>query len=265
MVDLLKDSRNAVLDDFRRLSPTEWRTFYLPQLKARLDDRIRALGGSLTREVNAAQERMFELAIDKADELALAAGIDVSPVMVSPELLSASKTLTGELIVTVPETLLEKLGNRVALGMMQEKSINEVVAEMRKDFDLTAFQAERIARTEILRTQSVAQHKRFEQAVELQPQLLKTWRWSHKPDGRTGHAEAEITYTANPIPFREPFMVAPVAGGRKEALQFPRDPVGSPANVINCGCVHLLQQPGAEQLRASVMIGPMGEVFKIAA
>ena len=264
-VKVLKDTRNRVIQDFQTLDPTEFQTFFLPQLKGQLESRLADLGADITSELNKSQERMFELAIDKADELVSAAGIDLSPTLVSPELLSATQTLSGELIVTVPQKLLSRLGNDIALGLMEQKSIGEVVADLRKSFDLETFQAERIARTEIMRTQSIAQHKRFENVVELQPGLLKTWRWSHKPDGRTGHAEAELTYSSEPIPFGDPFMVAALAGGKKEPMQFPRDPAGSASNVINCGCVHLLQRPDADRLTASVYIGPFNRVFKRAA
>ncbi len=265
MIKVLKDTRNRVIQDFKSLDVTEFQTFFFPQLRSQLETRIIELGGRITFDINKAQERMFEMAIDKADELAQAAGIDLVPTLVSPDLLSATQTLTGELIKTVPQKLLSRLGNNLALGLMEQKSIGEVVADMQKSFDLEFFQAERIARTEIMRTQSIAQHKRFEQITELQPDIMKVWRWSHKPDGRTGHAEAEINYMTKPIPFNDPFMVASAAGGSKEPLQFPRDPAGSPGNVINCGCVHMLRRPESERLTASIMIGPFGDVLKIAA
>jgi hypothetical protein len=243
MVSILRDARNRVVQDMQTLAPTEWQAWYMPTLKARLDSRIDAMTGDMRDNLSRAQERMWELSIDKADELAQAAGIDVAPTMLDPELLRSTQTLTGELIVTLPERVKTQVTNRVALGMLQEKSINEVVADLRSEFGRSFFQMERIAATEMLRTQSLAQHKRFEQIEELQPGLMKGWRWSHKPDGRTGHAEAERNYLTNLIPFKDPFLVAPTAGGAKEPLQFPRDPAGSPANVIYCGCVHFLRQP----------------------
>jgi uncharacterized protein with gpF-like domain len=37
----------------------------------------------------------------------------------------------------------------------------------------------------------------------------------------------------------EPFQVAPSLAASEEELQFPGDPGGSPANVINCRCTAL--------------------------
>jgi len=235
LVGILKDAKNEVIQDIRNLSPTEFRTFFLPQLRDRLDARISDYEGTLGRQLIDSQEKMWNFSVDKTDELLARAGIEIPTIFVDPATLEATKTLSAELVRTVPRRLLNKLGNRLSIGLMQQKSISEVVDDMLQDFDLAFFEAERIARTELLRTQSIVQKKRYDQVNEIQP-MLKRWIWSHKPDGRPGHADAEVRYTAKPIPYEDPFMVAPVRGGRREALQFPRDPAGSPQNVINCGC-----------------------------
>ncbi len=241
LVRLLKDARNEITQAIKNVPLTEWQMYYLPQLREQLNERLVGLETRLVQQTTDSTKAMFEYSVNKADELSRAAGaIELPRVMVDPEVLEATQTLTGELIKTVPNNLRGRLGNRLALGLLEQKSAQQVAREMVEDFKLAAPQADRIARTELLRTQSLAQEKRFEQIVELDPAMKKAWKWSGKPGGRTGHAEAEATYMANPIPFDEPFMVAPVAGGRKEPLQFPRDPAGSPENTINCGCVHLL-------------------------
>lgn len=241
LVRLVKDAKNEITQMIRNTPLTEWQIYYLPQLREQLDLRLTELESRLVSQSTESAGRMFDYSVKKADELSKSAGaIDLPRVLVDPEVLEASQTLTGELIKTVPSDLKRRLGNRLALGLAEQKSAQVVASEMVKDFGLSFPQADRIARTELLRTQSLAQEKRFEQIVVLDPELKKTWKWSGKPGGRSGHAEAEMNYTLNPIPFNEPFMVAPVAGGRKEALQFPRDPAGSPGNTINCGCVHLL-------------------------
>ena len=242
---LLQDSRDAVTSDLQSLTPTAFRMFYLPQLKAGIEARLNQLAPQLQISVQSAQEIMSELTIEKTDELVNAVGIDTSliPSLSDPELLKSTQTLSGELIVTVPKDLLKKTGNAIALGIMQQKSVNEIIDDIRNVYDQTIYNAERIARTEVLRTQSIVQDKRYAQIVEYQPGLMKSWKWSHLPGGRSGHMEAEITYTANPIPFKDPFMVAPKMGMRKEALQFPRDPAGSGSNTINCACIHLLLPP----------------------
>jgi hypothetical protein len=246
--NLLKGSRDAVTQDLATLKPTDFRMSFLPQLRAGIQGRLNQVMPQIKGSIQNAQQTMFEQTIQQTDVLVTSAGIDVSllPSMADPELLAATQTLSGELIITVPQTLLQKTGNAIALGIMQQKSVNQIIDDVRGVYNQTIYNAERIARTEIMRTQSLAQNRRFEQIAEFQPGLLKTWRWSHLPDGRSGHADAEIFYGANPIPFKDPFMVAPKSGGTKEALQFPRDPAGSAANVIQCACIHLLLPPDTE-------------------
>jgi hypothetical protein len=248
-VQILRDSRDAVTTELASLPPTEFRMSYLNQLKARLQGQINQLLPKLQSSVQSAQQIMYDATIEKTDELVTAAGIDISllPSLSDPELLSATQTLSGEFITTIPQRLQRQVGNVIALGIAQEKSVNQIIDDIREVYKQTVYNAERIARTEVLRTQSIAQQKRYEQITDLQPDLLKTWKWSHLPDGRSGHAEAEMTYSVNPIPFKQPFMVASIAGGRKEALQYPRNPRGSGANTINCACIHLLLPPGKRE------------------
>lgn len=244
---ILVDSRDSVVADLATVPPTEWRMQFLPRLKDRINIQIDVLDRQLKQSIESSSQDMFEMTLEKSDELNISAGIDLStlPSFTDPELLAATQTLSGELIVTVPQRLRGQIGNTVAIGLAQEKSVTEILQDIRGVYKQSEYNAERIARTEMLRTQSIAQEKRFEQIVDTQPDLLKTWKWSHLPDGRSGHAEAELTYSANPIPFNDPFMVAPRVGGFKEALQFPRDPIGSAGNVINCACIHLLLPPGS--------------------
>jgi hypothetical protein len=244
-VQLLRDSRDAVTSDLSRLQPTDFRMSFLPQLRQGIQSRLNQITPLLQQSIQNAQLVMSELTVEKVDELVTSAGIDISlvPSMADTELLKATQTLTGELISTIPQTLTRKVGNTIALGIMQQKSVNEIIDDIRGVYKTTVSEAERIARTEVMRTQSLVQNNRFEQIVEQQPSLLKTWKWSHLPDGRSGHADAEFFYSANPIPFKDPFMVAPISGGSEEALQYPRDPSGSPANTINCACIHLLLPP----------------------
>jgi hypothetical protein len=253
---ILVDSRDQVVSSFSTVPPTQWQMQFLPQLKNRLNTLITDLDSQLVSSVNNAQVEMFETTVAKSDELNIAAGIDLGLMssFTDPDLISATQTLTGELIKTVPQRLTNRVGNVIALGIAQEKSVNEILHDIRGVYKQSEFNAERIARTEMMRTQSIAQEKRFEEIVDLQPDLLKTWKWSHLPDGRSGHAEAELTYSANPIPFKEAFMVASIAGGRKEALQFPRDPAGSAANIINCACIHLLLPPGSRITEGVLMM-----------
>jgi len=51
---------------------------------------------------------------------------------------------------------------------------------------------------------------------------------------RIGHVAADARYKFHPIPVNEKFVVS------GELLRFPRDPAGSPGNIINCRCEDLM-------------------------
>jgi len=60
--------------------------------------------------------------------------------------------------------------------------------------------------------------------------MKKTWNAILDNRTRPSHAEADIIYNTNPIPITEDFIVM------GESLKYPRDPSGSPENIINCRC-----------------------------
>jgi len=240
---LLKDAQSQIINDLQTLPQTDWQMFSLNKIKANIDDRIIDMERRLIPEISGSVERTFNYSIDKADELLNASGINTPLFFLDDTTMQATKTLTGELIKTVPIDLRRRVGNTLALGMAQNKGSGMIIDDIIKASDMTFSNAERIARTEIMRTQSIAQERRFKEIQALNPIYLKRWVWSHKPNGRSGHMEAEMTYTANPIPFDQDFMVSAQAGGRKEACQYPRDPSLSAGNSIYCGCIHLLVNP----------------------
>lgn len=61
--------------------------------------------------------------------------------------------------------------------------------------------------------------------------MLKNWDATLDRKTRKAHVAADARYRFNPIPVDQRFVV----GG--ELLRFPRDPSGSPGNIINCRCV----------------------------
>ena len=250
LIRVVKDARNEILQTIRNVPLTQWQAWYLPQLREQLDRRLDELQKRLVVQMNSSQKSFFEYSVSKADELAKVSGIVEMPlVYLDPTVLQATQTLSAELVKTIPLDLRKKLGNRLSLGILGEKSAQQVAHEIVGDkvFGLSFNQAEKISRTELMRTQSIAQEKRFQQIVELDPTVLKTWVWSGKPDGRKGHQEAEAKYSANPIPFGEYFRVRSKLTDPYIEIMFPRSPdaIGSSkdiaANTIFCGCLHLLQ------------------------
>lgn len=93
-----------------------------------------------------------------------------------------------------------------------------------------AQRVEVIVRTELARIFNLSKHNTQQDAGKYVPDLLKRWVATGDSRTRPEHLEAHREYADNPIPVNEPFIV----GG--EELDYPGDPKGSPAMVINCRC-----------------------------
>jgi len=243
-IRLLKRARNEISQDLLSAGTGTFDASVLPEILGQVNFRIDQLSANMADSLAVGQSGMFEFATDQADDLVSVQGVSMTPFRVDDTLLNANVTLTGELIRTVPQDLRKEVGNQISLGMARGDSVTEVVKNINnKVFKQQYWKTERIVRTEMMRTQSIAKYQRDSEIVESNPDMLKRWLWSHKPDGRSGHSSIEQETKENPIPFEDPFMVSPKAGGKKEALQFPRDPAGSAENTINCGCVSILVTP----------------------
>jgi len=70
----------------------------------------------------------------------------------------------------------------------------------------------------------------FVEGQSIRGKVLKGWNAILDNVTRPGHANADFTYALFPIPAIDNFIVT------GESLKFPRDPNGSPGNIINCRC-----------------------------
>ncbi len=150
-----------------------------------------------------------------------------------------------------------------------------------------AFQAEEIARTEIGRVFSNAQQAASEAIEARVPTLRK--RWATSPlNTRRGHREVAESSAEKPLRVRERFRVRDysrtgstrfvtfgdraqprhgvvpglrvarvdqyVRRGRviEDRMLFPRDPAGSPGNVVNCTCTVIEVVPDLEKAGRAV-------------
>lgn len=69
--------------------------------------------------------------------------------------------------------------------------------------------------------------------ISLKNTMYKNWNAELDMHTRASHAAADFRYKFNPIPIEDYFEV----GGEK--LKYPRDPMGSPGNIIHCRCEEL--------------------------
>jgi len=223
-------------------SDVDWEMVYLGVVNEQIDEvfsymepRIRDL---LVSKVDSAYE--YGLVPPIPDEIP---SLALFPLDVATK--NAILEMPTNLITTVVGEAKQRVKTEVALSMLAGESPRKAAKKIMKQVQGSFFKAERITRTEMLRAHSIANNGVYKRANEFAKENFgyeykKRWLWSHKPDGRDGHEEAEAKYRDNPIPVDEPFQVRAMKTSRYENLMFPRDIQGSAANTINCGCVHVL-------------------------
>ena len=239
--DILKRAGSDIDNILRSTSSTQWQQFYLPKLKDQINGRLADLTRELESRTVSDQKEFALYSDDVADELLRSQGFPDMPVIIDPMTVDATTTLTAELVKTVPENLRTKLSTTLSLGMFSGKSIIEVAEDISKDFDISMGKADRIVKTEFMRTQSIVQEVRYAEIAKTQT-LMKGWRHSGKADARQGHLEAQMTYSGDGmILFESDFKVRPTANQSYEFMQFPRDPRASAANTVSCGCMHYVE------------------------
>jgi hypothetical protein len=233
---LLAEMRRATLRALGEASG--FRTFHLSQVLAAIDREIE-LGKALAQtRASDSTLRAFNLGAGLVDDTI--ATVRAGPIVtdISPELLRAVLDVTNDQVRSVWSELgtdLKAQVRRTALGITDpNEAIGEVARALRtaRPFTNAYAGAERIIRTEVNRTFSLASQDRLEQSdVRLGGGLRKWWLATEDDRTRPAHAEAGRRYgPENAIPVDQPFIVD------GEELMEPLDPRGSAANVINCRC-----------------------------
>lgn len=154
--------------------------------------------------------------------------------------LEVAHQLTGQLIRSVSQSFRDQASRQITLGVMGAKSpfaiMQDVAGLLRTQPERGAYgpianQSERIVRTELNRTFSIANEIRQEEVSRDVPGLRHYWLTAGDGRVRPEHAAAGARYGPPGIPKGQAFNV----GGEK--LRFPHDPAGSAANTIACRCV----------------------------
>lgn len=166
---------------------------------------------------------------------------------ITPEMVAFAEQYAGDLITGLSAETLSSIETELSRALLTGSSPYDTMKAVDdamgvgRDTGVSA-KAEAIVRTEIGRTHNLTGFEGTKTLADnLAPDeralLRKVWR-SAKHPGRTreGHWEADDTYSANPIPYDEPFLVRIDDRHPYEELMYPGDPNGSAGNVINCLC-----------------------------
>jgi hypothetical protein len=155
--------------------------------------------------------------------------------------VEAARAFQALLIRNAATETVEAISRDLRLAILRGEGVPEVLGRVSGRlptpgaFGTLATRAEAIVRTEVGRLQAVAAQSALEDAQRAVPDLQKQWRHSGNtgPYRRLGHIAAAGQVRDVGAAFR----IQPAPGRAYEALQYPRDPAGSPANTVFCGCV----------------------------
>jgi hypothetical protein len=237
---LIADARNEILNEIKRTPPDKWAAWYLPRLLDAVEKRAGEMEGEMSAEVAAGQKAVWTDSMSKAGGLEQVMGLRGPLLHVGTRPLEAAADLSAALIRGWTMEAIRDASNVIALGIAAQKSTWEVAKDLAERLGVAEERAKTIARTEMLRTQSVASQARFIEVSKTIPDAEKGWYSSHKPAFRQGHLEAERKYSESPIPVADRFSVRPDDRHPYEDLLYPRDPAASAENTINCGCVQFI-------------------------
>jgi hypothetical protein len=211
--------------------------------------RLRQLTERLAGVMDEFSERyQVALAPYQADAAALGRSLVAEPLVHSgltfgvPEiprrLVEATVDFQADLIQGLTDDARRKITQAIRLGAIEGKSPFEIMRAVAGSlegpgaFASIAARAEAITRTEIKRVQAVAGQATLEASKRLVPDLQKQWKHSGAINGRVTHR----LYDGTVREVEDFYEVAPRPSAPREQLLYPRDPRGSAANTVQCGC-----------------------------
>lgn len=123
------------------------------------------------------------------------------------------------------------------------QQIANQIAGVYSNADKVLYRADRIARTETLGALSIGQNRLTKEAAKTIPDLKKLWistednRTRGNPGGLYADSKCDHWGLHGQVVDQDAKFKEPRSG---EMLDFPRDPGGSAANVINCRCTFII-------------------------
>lgn len=212
---------------------------HLRALRQGVDDAIADLVRRYQGDVPGLLERAHELGIDLAEEPLKAAATAAPGVsfqaaggLVSRTTLEVLQDYSADLITNLGDEARRKINGilaQSALGTLGPfEAIQAIAGSLPSGsvFRTVGARAEAIYRTEVNRVFSIAAQARMNEMGERLPHMKK--RWLSVVDSRT--RATHISASGQVVPFDGMFTV----GGEK--AQFPRDPVLSAKESVNCRC-----------------------------
>ena len=210
--------------------PSEFDAAHLPALLREVDAHLERWERVARGEVADALGAAWDLGGEIVDAPFAAVGTALPGVLLPPhlldELVADGVALMDGVGVVARKRIHQALERGLLGGATPHQVMEDITATLKGPgpFRYVTFRAEVVVRTEMGRVQSKAGHRRLEDAAAVVDGLQKEWVWS----GKTRIKHQAVNGQRRAV--SKPFSV----GG--EELMYPRDPAGSAANTVMCGC-----------------------------
>jgi len=248
VIGLLNNARKEVA---ATVASTEWQVYHLGEMKGAVERAMQECGRKYGVELKEAQRSFWEAGIDRVDMPLREVGIYIAIPEIDTTALAILQDYSADLIGGLSKDAIKKINQELTLGLMGQKSPYDVMGAVGRNlkdksiFRSIAARAETITRTEAGRVLEAAGQARKEKAAQVVPGLQKQWFYGHSPKmPRLDHMAADGQIRDVDKPFN--------VGG--EELMYPRDPGGSAANTVNCGCSSIPYHPRWEEVADQIAI-----------
>lgn len=157
-------------------------------------------------------------------------GVDI-PFNADNPILVEELRRTRNLMVRTPDEVYRMIIRELGVGVAAGEKTAQLAARVRHVLDVTGAEnwparSRTVAVTEVHRAYNMGAFAAGLRASLTLGLIFKRWRSRDDSRTRFAHDRAD----GQTVPINQPFIV------NMEALRFPGDPAGSPANVINCRC-----------------------------
>lgn len=232
LIKLLKQAEASIIATLAG-APSEWESFFLPQLQQSIKQSMLAFSEGYSQTLLQGADQMKAAGVALVDAPLAAGGARIAAVLpeVNIRQLAAMRSFMTDRITDIGLSVANKINSEiglVAIGAQPQSTAVSNIQRLLKNGSRS--RAITITRTELGRIYSMAADERFRQAKRLVPGLKKEWLKSGKRHSRTGHDAIHGQV-------RDVDKVFTLPNGTQ--LMYPRDPAAPAAETINCGCESL--------------------------
>jgi hypothetical protein len=210
------------LSDSRRTART--------RLLAEVERQITAWSKGAAQIASIAAGAAWEAGMQMVSAPLAAGGLNVTVgSRINPRALASVQQLLTDRISGAGREAIGRINTVISQTLIGTTAQADAISQVSDILGAPRRRAQTIIYTEVGRAHAMATHAAMIEAAPQVPGLRKRWLKSGKIHPRVDHVRAhnQIVLAA------EPFMVA------GERLMYPRDPNGSAANTINCGCMSI--------------------------